>query len=73
MNGLAIGQVSDPIETPFGYHLIKVLERKVAEVSPERQRMVVKQMLREQKAQEAMQEWLKTIRDSAYVEYRVNF
>ncbi|GGI21383.1 chaperone SurA [Oxalicibacterium faecigallinarum] len=71
MNELAVGQVSEPVESPFGYHLILVKERKVDDVSKERQRMAARQAIREQKVEEATQDWLRQVRDQAYVEYRV--
>tara|TARA_R110001599_G_scaffold353676_1_gene595121 strand:+ start:159745 stop:161178 length:1434 start_codon:yes stop_codon:yes gene_type:complete len=70
MNALPIGQVSEPIETPFGYHLILVKERKMTDVSQERQRLEARQAIRARKIDEATQDWLRQLRDSAYVEYR---
>jgi peptidyl-prolyl cis-trans isomerase SurA len=72
MDALPVGQVSEPIESPFGYHLILVKERKSADVSQERQRLVARQAIREQKLEEKTQEWLRQIRDRAYVEYRTD-
>ncbi len=72
MNSLKPGEISQPIESPFGYHLIEVLERKTEEVSKERQRMVARQALREQKLDEAYEDWLRQLRDRAYVEYRLD-
>ena len=65
------GEISQPVRTPFGYHLIQVLERRSAEQSPERKRMQARQALRERKADEAYQDWLRQLRDQIYVELRL--
>jgi peptidyl-prolyl cis-trans isomerase SurA len=72
MNVLKPGEVSQPVESPFGYHLIEVLERKTEELSRERQRLAARQALREQKLEEAYEDWLRQLRDRAYVEYRLD-
>jgi peptidyl-prolyl cis-trans isomerase SurA len=72
MNALAPGELSGPIRTPFGYHLIRVEERRAADVSAERQRQAGRQALRERKADEAYQEWLRQLRDRTYVELRLD-
>jgi peptidyl-prolyl cis-trans isomerase SurA len=72
MNALKPGEVSQPVESPFGYHLIEVLERKTEELSRERQRLAARQALREQKLEEAYEDWLRQLRDRAYVEYRLD-
>ncbi len=71
MNGLAINEISQPVQSPFGFHLIQVLERRTQDVSDERKRMAARQALRERKLDEAYQDWLRQIRDRAYVEYRL--
>ncbi|MBY0570873.1 MAG: peptidylprolyl isomerase [Burkholderiaceae bacterium] len=70
MNKLAINEVSDPVQSPFGFHLIQVLERKTEDQSKDRQRMTARQALRERKSDEALQDWLRELRDRTYVEYR---
>ena len=66
------GEISDPVETQFGFHLIQVLEKKTDDMSLERKRIAAKQALRERKIAEATEEWLRQLRDRAYVEYRLN-
>jgi peptidyl-prolyl cis-trans isomerase SurA len=72
MNDLQVGQVSEPIESPFGFHLIQVLERKTDDVSKDRQRAAARNAIRERKTEEATEEWLRQLRDRAYVEYRLD-
>jgi peptidyl-prolyl cis-trans isomerase SurA len=72
MNALAPGEVSEPVQTQFGLHLIQVLERRTDDSSPERLRASARQALREQKADEAFEQWLREQRDRAYVEYRLD-
>lgn len=72
MNKLAINEVSEPVESSFGLHLIQVTERKADDVSKERQRLVARQAVRDRKADEALQDWLRQLRDRAYVEFRLD-
>ena len=68
---LKVGEISEPVRTPFGYHLIQVLERRSADMSPERRRLQARQVLRERKADEEYHEWLRQLRDRTYVELRL--
>jgi peptidyl-prolyl cis-trans isomerase SurA len=71
MNNLKPGEISEPVRTPFGWHLIQVIERGTKDVSKERQRIRARQTLRARKADEAYQEWVRQLRDRAYVEVRL--
>ncbi len=68
---LQIGEISEPVRSPFGVHLIQVLERRSADMSLERRRLQARQALRERKGDEAYQEWLRQLRDTTYVELRL--
>ena len=68
---LKINEISQPVRTPFGYHLIQVLERRSADLSPERRRLQARQALRDRKSDEAYQDWLRQLRDTVYVELRL--
>jgi len=70
-SGLKPMEVSEPVKTPFGWHLIQVIERRTADVSSDRKRLEARKALRDRKSDEAYQEWLRQLRDRAYVEYRL--
>ena len=72
MNALSPGQVGEPVRTPFGVHLIQVLERRTDEASPERLRQRVREILRARRIEERFQDWLRQLRDSTYVEYKLD-
>lgn len=71
MNALQPGEVSPAVRSPFGWHLIQVMERRVQDVTDERKRNAARAILRERKAEDAYEDWLRQLRDSTYVEYRL--
>ena len=64
-------EVSQPVKTPFGWHLIQILERRTADMSSDRRRVEARKALLDRKGDEAYQEWLRQLRDRAYVELRL--
>ena len=72
MDALQPGKVSEPVQSPFGWHLIEVMERRIADVSNERKRLLARQALREQRSGEAYQDWIRQLRDRAYVDLRLD-
>lgn len=71
MNALDVNGISEPVRSQFGWHLIQVLERRDQDISDERQRLEARRAIRERKADEAYQDWVRQVRDRAYVEYRL--
>jgi peptidyl-prolyl cis-trans isomerase SurA len=72
MDTLKPGQISEPVRSPFGWHLIQVVERRASDLTTERRRLAARQTLRERKGEEAFQEWVRQARDRAYVEIRLD-
>ena len=71
MDALQPGELGKVIQSPFGMHLIQVVERRERDVSAERQRAVARQAIRERKLDEAYQDWLRQLRDRTYIENRL--
>ena len=72
MGELKPGDISQPVKTTFGWHLIQVMERRQAGLTLERRRLQARQVLRERRADEAYDEWLRLLRDRSYVEIRLD-
>ena len=69
LNSLAFGEVSEPVRTQFGYHLIEVLDRRDSDVSEERQKAVARQAILQQKLEFRFEEWVRQVRDTTFIKY----
>jgi peptidyl-prolyl cis-trans isomerase SurA len=71
MNVLALGEISNIIKTQFGLHVIQVLERRNQDMTKEAARIKARQEIRARKSDEAFQDWVRELRDRAFVELRL--
>lgn len=70
INRMAPGDISDPVVSRFGVHLIQVMGRREAKLSQAEQREAARAVLREKKVEDAFSTWAQEVRARAYVEYR---
>jgi peptidyl-prolyl cis-trans isomerase SurA len=70
MNELSIGGLSPPVVSRFGVHLIQVLERRDVALEPKQVREQARNVMREQRFEQAYLDWTKELRSRAYVEFR---
>lgn len=70
LNALAPGEISPPVVTRFGVHLIQLVGRREAKLTQREQRDMVRDVVREKKLDEAYSTWIQEARGRAYVEYR---
>ena len=70
MDNTAVGQVSDPVRTQFGWHILKVEDRRQQDMTSEATRNKAMEYLHSRKYQEELDAWLQQIRDEAFVEIK---
>jgi peptidyl-prolyl cis-trans isomerase SurA len=70
MNALAVNEISEPLPSRFGVHLLQVLERRDLQLTAREQREMARNALREKKMNEATILWTQEVRGRAYVEFR---
>ncbi len=66
----AIGELSQPFESQFGWHVLQVLDRRSTDSSVQMREQQALNLLRNRKYDEELQTWLRQIRDEAYVEIK---
>ena len=73
MNSLEVGEVSNPFQTQYGWHILEVMGRREHDSSDDLRRTRARESIRERKLTEARESWLRQMRNDAYVEYRIEF
>ena len=71
MTSLSPNQLSEPVRSQFGYHVIEVLERRRQDVTEESRREQVRQAIFQRRANEELQTWQREIREQAFVDIRL--
>ncbi|WP_372523113.1 peptidylprolyl isomerase [Sulfuricaulis sp.] len=72
MNALKPNQLSQPVRSSFGLHLIQVLDRRSHDITQERLEAAARQQIHARKADERYEQWARQLRDEAFVEYMVD-
>jgi peptidyl-prolyl cis-trans isomerase SurA len=72
MNKLKIDDLSPLVRSPFGWHLIVVRQRRTQDITADRKRDQARMAMRQRKSDEGFQEWVRQLRDRAYVEYKID-
>lgn len=71
MNALAPGEISEPVLTPFGWHIIQVIARRKEDMTDQAARIKARKEIKARKTEEAYEDWLHELRDQAFVELRL--
>ncbi len=68
---LAVGEISEPFRSERGWHIVRVEDRRERNVTEERRRERIARQIRQRKSQAALEQWIRKLREEAYVDYRL--
>jgi len=71
MDGLPVGELSKPFKTAFGWHIVRVVERRDYDSTLELKRARALESIRKRRTADELEAWLAQMRDEAYIEYRL--
>ena len=71
MNNIAVGEISEPFESQFGWHILQVTDRRQQDFSEEILRNRAQNLIRQRKYDEELQVWLQEIKDEAFIEIKI--
>jgi peptidyl-prolyl cis-trans isomerase SurA len=72
MQATAPGQISEPFRSEFGWHVLRVEDRRQHDASGEAKRAQARETIRKRKVEEETDIWLRRLRDEAYIENRLS-
>lgn len=71
MNALAIGEISEPIQTEFGWHIIEVQQRRTQDMADQYRRNLAREQLFRRRAAASFEAWLQQVRNQTYIDNRM--
>jgi len=70
---LEVGEMTEPVRLQSGYHIIELLDKRLEDVTQDNMRYQAEQILRQRKFENELENWLTEMRDTAYVDIKIDF